>query len=521
MPRELDLTLRPEEAANDEALRAAVARRARIDRDRIGEVRILRKAIDARGAGAKLRLRVRAFCDGERAEPDRPSDAPRLAAVPTNGPRVVVVGGGPCGLFAALRLAELGFRSLVLDRGKPVQSRRRDLAALNKRGIVDPESNYCFGEGGAGTYSDGKLYTRADKRGPVASVLHTLVAHGAPQDVLVDARPHIGSNRLPRVVTRIRETLESAGCEVRFQARVAAIHCDGRRARGVRLDGGEEIEADAVVVAAGHSAADVFELFAAVGAPVEPKGFALGLRVEHPQPLIDSIQYGRDAKHPLLPAATYRLATTVGGRGVYSFCMCPGGWIVPATTAADRVVVNGMSLARRDSPFANSGIVVSLEPHDFEAAGYRGPFAGVELQAAIERRAAELGGGSQVAPAQRLTDLIAGRESQSLPRSSYRPGIRAAALHAELPPFVAERLRDALTRFGRMMRGYVTSEAVAVGVESRSSSPLRIVRDPETLESRRIAGLYPAGEGAGYAGGIVSAALDGLRIAERIAASLA
>ena len=519
MPRELDLTLRLEEAENDVALRAAVARRARVDPERIGEVRILRKAIDARGTGAKLRLRVRAFYDGERADPERPWDAPRLTPAPANGPRVVVVGGGPCGLFAALRLAELGVRTLVLDRGKAVQARRRDLATLNKRGIVDPESNYCFGEGGAGTYSDGKLYTRADKRGPVAWVLRALVAHGAPQDIVIDARPHIGSNRLPRVVTRLRETLEVAGCEVRFQARVVAIYRDGGRARGVRLESGEEIEAAAVVVATGHSAGDVFELLAAAGATVEPKGFALGIRVEHPQPLIDSIQYGRDARHPLLPAATYRLATTVGGRGVYSFCMCPGGWIVPATTAADRVVVNGMSLARRDSPFANSGIVVALEPQDFEALGHRGPFGGVELQAAIERCAATLGGGSQAAPAQRLTDVIAGRESRSLPRSSYRPGMRAAPLHAELPPLVVEPLRAALTRFGRVMRGYVTSEAVAVGVESRSSSPLRIVRDPETLESPTIAGLYPAGEGAGYAGGIVSAALDGLRIAERLAAS--
>jgi uncharacterized protein len=517
MPRELDLTLRLDDAANDEALRAAVARRARIDPDRIDDVRILRRAIDARGAGAKLRLRVRAFYTGEPPEPTTTSRSPRIAAVADDAPRVAVVGGGPCGLFAALRLAERGVRAVVLERGKAVQVRRRDIAALNKRGEVDPESNYAFGEGGAGTYSDGKLYTRADKRGPVADVLRVLVAHGAPQDVLVDARPHVGSNRLPRVVTRIRQTLEAAGCEVRFETRVVAFHADRGCVRGVELASGEDLEADAVVVATGHSAADVCELLAAAGAPVEAKGFAVGVRVEHPQPLIDSIQYGRDAGHPLLPAAAYRLAATVEGRGVYSFCMCPGGWIVPATTAADRVVVNGMSLARRDSPFANSGIVVALEPRDFEAAGYAGRFGGIDLQAAIERHAAVLGGGTQVAPAQRLTDLIAGRESKSLPRSSYRPGIRAAALHAELPGFIAEPLRAAFVRFGRVMRGYVTSEAVVVGVESRSSSPLRVLRDPMTLESPMLRGLYPAGEGAGYAGGIVSAALDGLAVAERVA----
>jgi len=301
---------------------------------------------------------------------------------------------------------------------------------------------------------------------------------------------------------------------------VVGLAIDAGRVRGVRLASGEEIAAAAVVVAAGHSARDVFELVKSAGASIEAKPFAVGVRVEHPQPLIDAIQYGRDAGHPLLPAASYRLATTVESRGVYSFCMCPGGWIVPATTETGAIVVNGMSLSRRDSPFANSGIVVAVEPADLAALGYTGVFAGVDFQRALESRAAELGGGDQVAPAQRLTDFVAGRESRTLPRSSYRPGMRAAPLHAELPRFLAERLRTALRRFGRTLNGYDTSEAVLVAVESRSSSPVRVVRNPQTLESPNLPGVYPAGEGAGYAGGIVSAALDGIRVAERIAARL-
>ncbi|HSD10760.1 MAG TPA: NAD(P)/FAD-dependent oxidoreductase [Candidatus Binatia bacterium] len=520
MPRDLDLKLSLDEAASDESLRAAVARRLRSDPERISSVEVLRRAIDARGAGAKLQLHVRVFLEDEARAP-RPVavSAPRLGPVSERGRPVVIIGTGPAGLFCALRLAELGARAVVLDRGKAVQARRRDIATLNKQGIVDPESNYCFGEGGAGTYSDGKLYTRADKRGPVAKVLGTLVSHGAPADILIDARPHIGSNKLPNVVKRLRETLVTAGTTVRFESRVVALHRERERILGVRLASGEEIEAPAVVVAAGHSARDVFALLAAAGVRLEAKPFAAGVRVEHPQPLIDEIQYGKDAGHPSLPAASYRLATTVAGRGVYSFCMCPGGWIVPSTTESEAIVVNGMSLSRRDSPFANSGIVVAIEPSDLQASD-DGIFPGVRFQEAIEHRAWELGGGAQKAPAQRLTDFVAGRESQSLPRSSYRPGIRSAPLHVELPDFLSERLRAALERFGRVMKGFETSEAIVVGVESRSSSPIRVVRDLETLESPTLPGLFPCGEGAGHAGGIVSAALDGLRVAERVARTL-
>ena len=515
MPRILDLDLSPDALLDEERLLEAVRRETRDPR--IAGVRLVRRSLDAR---KRVRFHVRlAVWREDESEPPVVRPAAFVPARLTRpGPPVVVVGAGPAGLFAALRLAEAGVPAVVLERGKPVQARRRDVAALNKRGIVDPESNYCFGEGGAGTYSDGKLYTRAEKRGSVAGVLATLVAHGAPADIEIDARPHIGSNRLPKVVSRLRATLEGAGIEVRFGARVADLVVSRGRVAAVRLGDGEEIAADAVILAAGHSARDVLTLVERAGAHLEPKPFALGVRVEHPQPLIDRIQYGADAGHPALPAAAYRLATTVEGRGVFSFCMCPGGWIVPSATSPETVVVNGMSLSRRDSPFANSGIVVAVEPRDVAALGFGGPLGGVDLQESLERAAAALGGGRQVAPAQRLRDFVAGRGSASLPATSYRPGAASAPLHELFPPPLADRLREALRRFARTMRGYDTGDAVALAVESRTSSPVRIVRDAATLESPTLAGLFPCGEGAGYAGGIVSAALDGLRVADAVAA---
>lgn len=440
----------------------------------------------------------------------------------TSGPPVVIVGGGPAGLFCAYQLARASIPSVILDRGKPVQARRRDLKGLTQHGRVDPESNYCFGEGGAGTYSDGKLYTRSHKRGDVRDVIEILASHGAPDDILVDARPHIGSNKLPRVITALRETLASVGSEVRFGARVVDLVVRDGRAIGVRLADGGEITGRAVVIATGHSARDVHDLLTRAGVRLEAKPFAMGVRIEHPQPLIDRIQYGRAAGHPALPAAAYKLAFTPDdGRGAFSFCMCPGGWIVPAATEPDGVVVNGMSLSRRDSPFANSGLVVAIDVADLARLGLPEPLGGIDLQRILERAAATAGGGELRAPATRATDFLRHRASTTVPATSYQPGLCAGDIAAVLDATglpLAARLREALPAFDRQMRGYITEDAVLVGVESRTSSPVRVPRDRDRLESPDLAGLYPCGEGAGYAGGIVSAALDGIRVARAIAA---
>ncbi|HEY4116367.1 MAG TPA: FAD-dependent oxidoreductase, partial [Byssovorax sp.] len=454
-----------------------------------------------------------------------PDDHATFAGAPlraVSGEPVIIVGGGPAGLFCAYQLARAGVRAVVVDRGKDVQARRRDLKGLTQHGRVDPDSNYCFGEGGAGTYSDGKLYTRAHKRGDVRDVIEILAAHGAPPEILVDARPHIGSNKLPKVITALRTALERAGSEVRFGARATDLLVDGdpRTIRGVRLADGTDLLGRAVVLATGHSARDVHALLARARVELAAKPFAMGVRIEHPQPLVDRIQWGKAAGHPKLPAAPYRLAfTPADGRGAFSFCMCPGGWIVPAATEQDGLVVNGMSLSRRDSPFANSGLVVAIELADLARLGLDPVTGGVELQAWLERAAALAGGGELRAPATRATDFVARRGSSTVPPTSYEPGLLAGdvaeVLEATALP-LAQRLREALVVFDRQMRGYLTEEAVLVGVESRTSSPIRVPRDPSTLQSPDVVGLYPCGEGAGYAGGIVSAALDGARVARAI-----
>ncbi len=499
-----------------------VAKKLGIPVEALPELRVLRRSIDARGGRVHFDLVV-GFgpeVEVETLGSARPREVKGEA-------RVVVVGDGPAGLFCAYELARRGVACVVLDRGKKVQPRRRDLAMLNREGHVDPDSNYCFGEGGAGTYSDGKLYTRAGKRGDVRDVIELLALHGAPGAILTDARPHIGSNLLPKVVSALRERLEGVGQRFLFDARVTGLltaDVGARRVvRGVTLADGTEIGADAVVLATGHSARDVFLFLDEAGVRLEPKAFALGVRVEHPQPLINSIQYGKDAGLEGLPAAYYRLAATVEERGVFSFCMCPGGWVVPASTEPGGLVVNGMSLSKRGSPYANSGLVVGVEPEDWQRAGFAGPLGGVDFQRRLEETAFVAGGGALRAPATRVTDLLAGRSSSTLPEGSYQPGLQAGDVSEVLDCTghrLSERLRGGIRQFERRMRGYMTEEAVLIGVESRSSSPVRVPRSRTSLQSLDLDGLYPAGEGAGYAGGIVSAAMDGLRIAAQVTTAL-
>ncbi|MCC7437245.1 MAG: FAD-binding protein [Armatimonadetes bacterium] len=522
MKQTAELILPIEIAEDPTALHQAAAQQMGIAAERLSAVRIRKRSLDARQRIIRVRLVVEAIVD----EPATDDPPPKAEYRVVRGDRrAVVVGSGPAGLFAALRLIELDITPIVLERGFDVRLRRRDLARIQRFGTVNPDSNYCFGEGGAGTYSDGKLYTRSGKRGSIDAVLTTLVAHGAPPEILIDAHPHIGSNKLPKVVAAMRQSILDAGGQVHFGKRVVGlitkpIHTR-KQLRGVITADGDEFTGDAVVLATGHSARDLFSLLQSEGIRMEAKPFAMGVRIEHPQPLIDEIQYHRSIRNELLPAASYRLATTVQDRGVFSFCMCPGGFIVPAATAPDEVVVNGMSLSRRDSPFANSGIVVSVEAEDLHPFNNHAELAGVAFQKSLEVMAASAGGGMQRAPAQRLTDFLAAKVSATLPKCSYKPGITSAPLHSLLPASISTRLQQGLKDFGTTMKGYLTEEAIVVGVESRTSSPVRIPRNPESLEHPDMAGLFPCGEGAGYAGGIVSAAMDGVRVATAVAAMVA
>jgi uncharacterized protein len=515
---ELELTLDEDEAP--EALRARAAKALGVPVAELPELYLLRRSIDARRGRVRLRLSLALGAD-----PHAGLGAQPLREV-AKGPPVLVVGDGPAGLFCAWELARHGVPAVVLERGKPVQPRRKDLKGLNQHGVVDADSNYCFGEGGAGTYSDGKLYTRATKRGHVADVLGILVKNGAPAAILTDARPHIGSNKLPKVVTAMREALEGVGVAFRFGAKVSELLTKEsgaeRRVVGVQLEGGERLVGRAVVLATGHSARGVWHMLRDLGAQLEAKAFALGVRIEHPQPLINDLQYGRAAGHEKLPAAAYRVAETVEERGVFSFCMCPGGFVVPAATDPGALVVNGMSLSRRDSPFANSGLVVQVEPSDLFGLFGEDPFAGVELQRRLEE-AAWLAGGQMIrAPATRASDFVRKRASSTSMPTSYQPGLTPTDLAevldaAGLP--LANKVREALLAFERRMPGYAGEDAVLIGVESRTSAPVRVVRDAYTREAPGLAGLYPTGEGAGFAGGIVSAALDGMATARAIVKS--
>jgi uncharacterized FAD-dependent dehydrogenase len=515
-PEQVDIVLPLDESENDVAIVEAVALKLGVESARVVETRLLKHSIDARQRQIKVQLRLEVGVD----QPLKPLPElrPKYPTVSNSENRILIVGCGPAGMFAALRCLELGFQPILLERGKDASARRFDLAPLLRKGTVIEDSNYCFGEGGAGTFSDGKLYTRATKRGPVRSVYETLVAHGAPPRILIDAHPHIGSNLLPKVVMAMRRSIIDAGGEVHFGAKVDRLLLDGGRVRGVSTTSGAVFEGAGVILATGHSARDVYILLKEQKIRLEQKPFAVGVRIEHPQGLIDQLQYHQPKekfRHELLPAASYRLATKIDDRGVHSFCMCPGGFIVPAATENDEVVVNGMSLARRDSPFANSGMVVTVEPEDtIDFQQEHGELAGIAYQRRLETMAKSAGGGGQVAPGQRLTDFLAARDSKDLPKTSYFPGLRASRLDELLPEGITDRLRRGLHMFSQQMQGYLTEECNLVGFETRTSSPVRIPRHAERLEHPEVAGLFPCGEGAGYAGGIVSAALDGRRCAE-------
>lgn len=514
----VDIILSLEVSEDEAARKRAICRKLNLKPERIHEFRLQKHSIDARKPQIKVQMRMEVGVDG--ALPDFQKPVAHYPQVAKDAKQVIIVGCGPAGMFAALRCIQLGVKPIIVERGKDASARRFDLGPIMKEGRVIEDSNYCFGEGGAGTYSDGKLYTRATKRGPVRDIYETLVAHGAPEKILTDAHPHVGSNLLPNVVKALRHSILDAGGEVHFQAKVVdfLLNDSCSKMLGVVLADGRELVGDSVILATGHSARDIYKLLDNKGILLEQKPFAVGMRIEHPQPLIDSIQYSYECgieRPRILPAARYRLATKIDGRGVHSFCMCPGGFIVPAATENDEVVVNGMSLARRDSPFANSGMVVTVEPEDTEMfKKEHGVLAGIAYQKDLEIKASLAGGGVQKAPGQKVIDFIAGKLSDSLPKTSYFPGLTSARLDEILPHDVSYRMRIGLKKFGRQMKGYVGEEANLLGFETRTSSPVRVPRDDRTLMHPEIDRLIPCGEGAGYAGGIVSAALDGMKCAD-------
>lgn len=513
-----ELTLSAEEAFDALHFKDHLYAKLNLEKDGEHRVRPLKRSIDARGRNVVVRVLCEVIPASER--------KPLISYTKTyrdvsKAKHVIIVGSGPAGLFASLRLIEHGIKPVILERGADVRARRRDLAAITRKHIVNPESNYCFGEGGAGTYSDGKLYTRSKKRGDVHRILEILVAHGAHEEILYDAHPHIGTNKLPRLIESIRASILGAGGEIHFNTRVVDFVIQNDRMAGVLTAGGVRLLAESVILATGHSARDIFQLLHQRKIQIECKPFALGVRVEHPQPLIDRIQYHCDTdRGQFLPAASYALVHQASvnhqQRGVFSFCMCPGGFIVPSATSPGEIVVNGMSPSRRDSRFANSGIVVSVDEKDFGDYKMYGPLAGMHFQAALEKTACTAAGGTQTAPAQRLVDFVDRKLSVSLPESSYQPGLASVELENVLPVYIANALRQGFRDFGKKMKGYLTNEAQVVAVESRTSSPVRIPRDPLTFQHPVVKGLFPAGEGAGYAGGIVSAAMDGERCAEAV-----
>lgn len=510
----VELTLSPEQAGKPSIYTAIAQKKAGLNELNAGVVRVVRRSIDARSQAIKVNIALEVFEKGEQMPPKNDY---KWDDVSSKTP-IVIIGSGPGGLFAALRLIELGFKPIILERGTDVSTRKHDIAAINRNEPLREESNYCFGEGGAGTYSDGKLFTRSKKRGNSRRILEIFNIHGAADDILYESHPHIGTDKLPRIISSIRETIISAGGEFHFNSKVTDLKIESGRVKSVITSEGVSIDTTAVILATGHSARDIYEMLDRHKVLMEAKSFAMGVRVEHPQRVIDNIQYKTNDRGPYLPAATYSLVTQAAGRGVYSFCMCPGGFIVPASTAQGECVVNGMSPSGRNSLFANSGIVTEIRESDYaHLVAKHGVLAGLEFQRQFEQAAFAAGGGMQIAPAQRLNDFISGKTSQSSSKISYHPGVTPGNMHDWMPKFIATSLRLGFSEFGNKMKGFVSSEAMILGVESRTSSPVRIPRDNDTMAHPQISNLFPCGEGAGYAGGIVSAAVDGERVAESIA----
>ncbi|MDQ7815666.1 MAG: FAD-binding protein [Melioribacteraceae bacterium] len=512
MKKEIELVIPPGFINDYQYLHSSAEKKLHLTPQEISVVQTIRKSIDARSKNPVYRVKAIVYINEKPVEIFSRIDFKKVDPYK----KVIVVGFGPAGMFASLRLIELGIKPIVLERGKDVQSRRRDLRAIQQEGIVNPDSNYCFGEGGAGTYSDGKLYTRSTKRGDVNRILSLLVQHGAQHEILIDAHPHIGSNKLPKVVENIRTTVFKYGGEIKFESRVTNFILSENRIRGVIVNDEYEITGDAVILAVGHSARDIYYLLHKKNIRIESKPFAMGVRIEHPQSLIDEIQYHSKVRDANLPASSYTLACQVDERGVYSFCMCPGGIIIPASTAPGELVLNGMSVSRRDSPFANSGLVVSVDEKDWHEFKKYEVLAGLEFQKEVERIAFQAGGKTQRAPAQRITDFVNNKLSSTLPISSYIPGTVSSPLHNILPQNIVLGLQKSINQFDKKMRGYFTEEAQILAAETRTSSPIRIPRDNNSLMHVEIEGLFPSGEGAGYAGGIVSAAIDGERCAESV-----
>lgn len=516
MTNEYQVRMLPQQAASEAAMREFIAREKGIDARTIKHVRVLRRSIDARQRTIYINLKVRVYINEE---PRDEEYIPVEYRDVSSAPAVVVVGAGPGGLFASLRLIELGMRPIVIERGKDVHERKKDLSAITKTQRVDGESNYCFGEGGAGAYSDGKLYTRSKKRGSIEKILNVFCQHGAPASILSDAHPHIGTDKLPKVIENMRNTILKCGGEVHFMTKMTALVFDGDSVIGVEasdvVTGEKTVFRGPVILATGHSARDVYRYLHASDVEMEAKGIAVGVRLEHPAKLIDSIQYhNREGRGRWLPAAEYSFVTQADGRGVYSFCMCPGGFVIPAATGPRQIVVNGMSPSNRGTQWSNSGMVVEMRPEDIPGDGV---LRMLDFQERLENDCWQQGNMKQTAPAQRMADFVNNRLSYDLPKSSYAPGLISSPLHFWLPPSVSKRLQQGFRKFGSMSHGFLTNEAVLIAVETRTSSPVRILRDADTLQHVRIKGLFPCGEGAGYAGGIVSAGVDGERCAEAAA----